>query len=104
MFGIGGGELIFIVLVVLVVFGSDKIPEMARSLGKGMNQLRNATNEIKSEIRKGASDHGLDTSLLDVKSDIEAEIDKARQEMLPDVTQTRQEIEDIVSGPIKRQH
>lgn len=103
MFGIGGGELIFILFVILMLFGSDKIPDMARSLGKGMSQLRNATNEIKSEIRKSAADNGLDTSLLDVKSDIESEIEQARQGILPDVTQTQQQIEEIVSGPIKRQ-
>ena len=53
MFGIGGGELFFIILVVLMLFGSDKIPDIARALGKGMAQLKNATNEIKSEIQKG---------------------------------------------------
>ena len=52
MFGIGGGELFFIILVVLMLFGSDKIPDIARALGKGMAQLKNATNEIKTEISK----------------------------------------------------
>ena len=46
MFGIGGGELVFIIFIALMLFGADKIPEIARSLGKGMAQLKNATNEI----------------------------------------------------------
>ena len=51
MFGIGGGELIFIIFIALMLFGSDKIPDIARAMGKGMAQLKNATNEIKSEIQ-----------------------------------------------------
>lgn len=64
MFGIGGGEFLFIVLIVLMFFGSDKIPELARALGKGMAQLKNATNDLKSEIHKGAQDSGLDVRSL----------------------------------------
>lgn len=64
MFGIGGGEFLFIVLIVLMFFGSDKIPELARTLGKGMAQLKNATNDLKSEIHRGAQDSGLDVRSL----------------------------------------
>jgi len=60
MFGIGGGELIFILFIVLMLFGSDKVPEMARTMGKAMAQLKNATNDIKKEIQKGAIDNGFD--------------------------------------------
>ncbi len=59
MFGIGGGEFIVIILIVLMLFGSDKIPEIARGLGKGMQQLKNATNDIKSEIHKSADLDGI---------------------------------------------
>lgn len=106
MFGIGGGEFIFIIFIVLMLFGSDKIPEMARALGKGMRQLKDATNDIKSEIQKGAEANGLDQSVFDIKSNINAEIDKAKESLMSnseDLEKTRQEIEDITSGPIKRQ-
>ncbi|NUY81698.1 twin-arginine translocase TatA/TatE family subunit [Flavobacterium sp. MAH-1] len=106
MFGIGGGELIFIIFVVLMLFGSDKIPEMARALGKGMRQLKDATNEIKSEINKGAEANGLDKSLFDIKSNINSEIDKAKESLMSnsaDLEKTKQEIDEIASGPIKRQ-
>jgi len=43
---------------------SDKIPEVARTLGKGMQQLKNATDDIKTEIHKTASENGLDTQSL----------------------------------------
>ena len=77
MFGIGGGELVFILMVVLMLFGSDKIPEIARTLGKGMAQLKNATNEVKQEIQKGMQENGLDKNSL--TGGISDEIEKAKQ-------------------------
>ncbi|MWB95269.1 Sec-independent protein translocase TatA [Flavobacterium sp. GA093] len=114
MFGIGGGELIFIMFIVLMLFGSDKVPEIARTMGKAMAQLKNATNDIKSEIQKGAEANGLDAkSLNDMTGNINAEISNARTNLLGDSTNllgdTAAEInkvkEDIdsISGPVKRQ-
>jgi sec-independent protein translocase protein TatA len=80
MFGIGGGEFLFIIIVVLMLFGSDKIPEIARELGKGMAQLRNATNEVKSEINRNMQENGLDKNSL--TGGITDEIDKAKQGFL----------------------
>ena len=102
MFGIGGGEIVFIILVVLMLFGSDKVPEIARTLGKFMAQLKNATNEIKSEIQKGVDGVTEDTSF----SDISSEINKAKENFIGSGTSTITKIkEDIeeVTGPIKRQ-
>lgn len=83
MFGIGGGELIFIVFIMLMLFGSDKIPEMARTMGKVMAQLKNATNDIKSEIQKGAESNGIDTKVFtDFAGNIKAEINKAKDNLL----------------------
>lgn len=96
MFGIGGGEFFFIILVVLMLFGSDKIPEIARTLGKGMQQLKNASNEIKSEIHKSADVDDIKKSFNeigmgeDITKNITGEIDKVKED-----------IEDM-SGPIKR--
>lgn len=64
MFGIGGSELVFIIFIAIMLFGADKIPEVARTLGKGMQQLKNATDDIKTEIHKTASENGLDTQSL----------------------------------------
>ena len=102
MFGIGGGELMFIMFIVLMMFGSDKIPEIARTLGKGIAQLKNATNEIKSEIHKGADSHGLSDTI----TNINAQITQAKENMVGDapvqVEKLKEEIDDI-TGPIKRQ-
>ncbi len=78
MFGIGGGELIFILFVILMLFGSDKVPEMARTMGKAMAQLKNATNDIKSEIQKGAENNGFDSKMLnDLTHTISSEMNGA---------------------------
>ena len=114
MFGIGGGELFFIILVVLMLFGSDKIPDIARALGKGMAQLKNATNEIKSEIQKGAQDTGLDMNSL--TGGISDEITKAKEginkmvnpienidlNIQNPIEKVKEDIETI-TGPVKRQ-
>lgn len=83
MFGIGGGELIFIMFVVLMLFGSEKVPEMARTMGKAMAQLKNATNDIKNEIQKGAEANGFDQNMLsDLTNNITTEINSAKTNLL----------------------
>lgn len=87
MFGIGGGELIFIMFIVLMLFGSDKVPEIARTMGKAMAQIKNATNDIKSEIQKGAESNGFDTKTLsDLRGSISSEINKAKDNLLGDTS------------------
>jgi sec-independent protein translocase protein TatA len=49
---IGGSEILFILLVVLLLFGSKRIPDVARMMGKGMREFRKATDEIKKEINE----------------------------------------------------
>ena len=57
--GLGGWEILLILLVLLIFFGAKKIPELAKGLGKGIKEFKNATNEIKEEIEEGVKD--LDT-------------------------------------------
>lgn len=68
---ISGPEIIIVMLIVVMLFGADKIPEIARGLGKGMRQLRDATNEVKREINKTAKKNDIDIDILkDVKKEI----------------------------------
>ena len=60
--GIGGGEVFVIFLVILLLFGSKRIPEFARGLGKGIRQFKDAANDIQRDIQD---------SVKDVKEDIE---------------------------------
>lgn len=52
---ISGGEIFIIMVVVLLLFGANKIPEIARGLGKGMREFRKATDDIKREINESSS-------------------------------------------------
>ena len=85
---IGGPEIFVIMLIVVMVFGADKIPDIARGLGKGMRQVKDATNDIKREINDSSKEHGLDNSIgKDIKKEIEG---------------VKENIDDL-TGPIKRQ-
>lgn len=84
---IGGPEVFIIILIVVMFFGADKIPEIARGLGKGIRQVKDATNDIKKEINDSAKDQGIDA---DLAKDINKEISNAKESI------------DNVTGPIKR--
>ena len=84
---IGGPELFIIILIVVMLFGADKIPEIARGLGKGMRQVKDATNDIKREINRTAEKQGIDTNII---SDINKEVQDVKENL------------DDLTGPIKR--
>ena len=50
MFNLGTGELLIIFLVILLLFGAKKLPELARGLGKGINEFKDAVETGKQEI------------------------------------------------------
>ena len=56
LFSIGGPEIILILFVILLLFGAKKIPELARGMGKGIREFKDATKEIKDEIDDAASE------------------------------------------------
>ena len=51
MLFISGAELVFVFFIVLLVFGADRIPSLAKTLAKGMTQVRQASRDIKNEIQ-----------------------------------------------------
>ena len=53
---IGSSEIIVILFFVLIFFGSKKIPSLARSLGKTIREVKDASNEISKEIRDSSND------------------------------------------------
>jgi len=60
---ISSSEIIFILIAVLLLFGTKRIPEMARAIGKGFREFQKAKDEIKREFRKvedvGKNDNGI---------------------------------------------
>ena len=60
MFGIGGQEMIIIGLLLLVIFGPSKLPQMARDLGKFVNGARRSMDEFKSELLSDEDDEDED--------------------------------------------
>lgn len=73
-FSISGGEIIIVLLFVLMFFGSKGLPDMARTLGRTMRQVRDASNEVQREIQRGASE-------------VRREVDQRRREMESSVAQ-----------------
>lgn len=69
MFNIGGSELFFILFIVLMLFGSKKIPEIARGLGRGLREMKNAANGIEKELTKEVNE-------IKNSTDIQKVIDK----------------------------
>ena len=88
---ISGAEIFIILVIVVMLFGADKIPELARGLGKGMQQLKNATNEVKKEITESVKDQGIDTKFT---KDIEKEVSNIKNKVKDNI--------DDITGPIKR--
>lgn len=122
MFGIGGSEIFVIILIAIMLFGSEKIPEIARTLAKGMTQLKNATDDIKNEIQRSAEENGLDkkslTSGFDTQfDDLKEHVDGLKTDLsantsldLPsgiaeidaEIAKAKVNLDDL-TGPIKRQ-
>ncbi len=99
---ISGGEIFFIMFIVVMVFGADKIPGIAKGLGKGMRQLKDATEDIKQEIQKSADKQGIDTSFV---TDIKKDIDEVKGNLTSGLSKEINEVKDGVekfSGSIKR--
>ena len=78
---LGGGEVLLVLLVVLLFFGSKSIPELARGLGKGLREIREATDNIKREIENGANEVSSNINIkpLETKTEVENFIKEEQQ-------------------------
>jgi len=68
--GIGGSEVFLILIVVLLLFGSKKIPEIAKGLGKGMREFKKATDDIKNEINNAEIVKDVKEMGTDIKNEV----------------------------------
>jgi sec-independent protein translocase protein TatA len=74
---ISGAEIVFIFFIVLLIFGADKIPSIAKTLAKGVTQVRNATNEIKTEIQKSVETKN---PTAGVGKELKSQVDKVKED------------------------
>lgn len=72
---ISGTEIVFIFFIILMIFGADKIPDIAKGMAQGIRKVKDATQEIKTEIKKSAEKKGIDTD------SISKEIDKVKDDI-----------------------
>lgn len=87
---IGFAETAFIIFILVLVFGADKVPEIAKGLGKGIRRIKSATDEIKGEVMKNVYDSGKDAG--DVTNELKQHINR-----------TKEEVEKI-TGAVKRRY
>ncbi|SMC79893.1 Sec-independent protein translocase subunit TatA/TatB [Pedobacter nyackensis] len=64
----GGGEIMLILAVVLLLFGGKKLPELARGLGKGLRDFKDASEGVKREIHRNINSVGVTDEINDFKS------------------------------------
>lgn len=69
LFGISGGEIFIILLLVLLLFGPKKIPEIARTIGKGINEVKKVQRDINAEINRYADE--IEKPVKQVENDLD---------------------------------
>jgi Sec-independent protein translocase protein TatA len=85
---VAGSEVIVIVLVVLLFFGSKSVPGIAKTLGKALYQVRNASNELQQEIRKSGQEMKADLNLDAILKETEESLVAPLDQMTTDLDNT----------------
>lgn len=89
---LGGGEVFIVVLVIVLFFGSDKLPGIAKGLGKGLREINDAKMQIQNEIQK--STNGFSEEIKKHTSEIQSEIEKAGEGMKRQMDEASKTIND----------
>jgi sec-independent protein translocase protein TatA len=72
MFGLGWGEILLILLIALIFLGPNKLPDLAKSLGKGIREFRKATAGLEDDIKK---------EVVSTGKEVVSEVKKAKDEI-----------------------
>jgi sec-independent protein translocase protein TatA len=94
--GVSGSEILVIILIALLLFGADKLPEIARGLGKGMREIKKATDDIKREFEESTRDVRKD--LNDVTNTIKNDVSEVKDTVDKDVRRSANNINDNLNG------
>jgi len=89
-----GGEILLIFVAILVLFGADKLPEFAKGLGKGLREVKKATDEIKNELTNSSSE------LMGEVNSIKNNLLNDSKEITSSITETKDEIQREISTEI----
>jgi len=95
---ISGGEIMVVFLIALLLFGSKAIPDIARTLGKGLREFKKATNEIQREINSTTSDFNREVE--DIRSTVKREANRINED-INKVTEKLEEEGNKVIKPIE---
>jgi sec-independent protein translocase protein TatB len=85
MFGIGLPELIVIMVIALIVIGPNKLPDLAKALGRGLAEFRKASQELKDSLNLNEDIRAIKKETSETINDFKASIDKAATDMVNDV-------------------
>jgi sec-independent protein translocase protein TatA len=87
---LGGGELLLVFLVFLLLFGANKMPELAKGLGKGLREFKKATDDIKRELSD--STNGMTQEISETTADIRRNISEITTNITKEVENHTQDI------------
>jgi Tat protein translocase TatB subunit len=93
VFGIGAGELIIILIIAFIFIGPDKFPSLAKSFGKGLKTFKDTTTDIKKTIYEEVKNTDVDK--INVVTDLQNEIKKAKEELNPIDKNLNKTIEEV---------
>lgn len=93
---VSGSEILLIFVFVLIFFGAKSIPNLAKTLGKTIHQIKNASDEIKTEIRKTG---------LDMKSDMNLTsfVEETVQDITTPISSELNQVADAANAPVGSQ-
>ena len=86
---VSGSEILVILIIILMFFGSKSIPSIAKTLGRGLYEIRNASSEIQNEIKKSGVDIGKDMNLKNI-------LIEKQEELIGPMDQIYSEIENTI--------
>ena len=85
---VAGSEVLLIVLIVLLFFGSKSIPGIAKTLGQALYQIRNASNDLKQEIRKSGQEMKADLNIQSILKETEETLTGPLDQITTDIDHT----------------
>ena len=98
MFGIGAQELIIILVVALVVFGPKRLPELARSLGRGLAEFRRASSDLRQTLNQEPSSDSPETKKDAAPASIAAGSDPLPESRKPDSVPQSADVADVADS------